>query len=41
MKTTQNLPQVKDFGTSRKCDIFVLIAELRRNQTAIVRLLNV
>ena len=41
MKTTQDLPQVKDCGTSGRCDSFDLTGELRRNQTAIVCLLNV
>ena len=40
MKTTQTLPQVKDCGTSGKCDSFVLIGELCTNQTAVVCLLN-
>ena len=41
MKRTQSLPQVKDCGTSGKCDSFDLFGKLQKNQTAIVCLLNV
>ena len=41
MKTTKRLSQVKDCGTSGKRDNFDLFAELRKNQTALVCLLNV
>ena len=41
MKRTQCLPQVKNCGTSGKCDSLDLTGELRRIQTAIVCLLNV
>ena len=37
----QNLPQVKDCGTSGKCDSFYLFEELRKKQIAMVCLLNI
>ena len=35
------LPQVKDCGTSGKCDNFDLFGEIQKNQTASVSLINV